>query len=71
MRVRRTEAGNSTRAMGLGQPPRHAAASQMPRHHSILGHAPTQMGGVPGAAAYPPALRRPPWPCRHARHARA
>ncbi|WP_212645214.1 DUF1631 family protein [Delftia sp. PE138] len=55
MRLRRTEAGNSTRAMGLGQtaaPPaaasQHATASQ----HSSA-YAPTQMGGVPGAAAPP------------------
>lgn len=62
MRVRRTEAGNSTRAMGLGQtaaPPaaasQHATASQ----HSSA-YAPTQMGGVPGAAAYPPDTAAPP-----------
>lgn len=62
MRVRRTEAGNSTRAMGLGQtaaPPaaasQHATASQ----HSSA-YAPTQMGGVPGAAAYPPDTAVPP-----------
>jgi hypothetical protein len=42
MRVRRTEAGHSTRAMGLGSPTAPAAAS-----HSSSAFAPTQMSGMP------------------------
>ncbi|MCG8989073.1 DUF1631 domain-containing protein [Delftia acidovorans] len=50
MRVRRTEGGHSTRAMGLGPATAPASTSQ-----PSSAYAPTQMGGVPGAAAsYPP-----------------
>src|SRR2546427_477141 len=50
MRVRRTEGGHSTRAMGLGPATAPASTSQ-----PSSAYAPTQMGGAPGAAAsYPP-----------------
>lgn len=47
MRVRRTEGGHSTRAMGLGPATAPASTSQQ-----SSAYAPTQMGGVPGAPSY-------------------
>ncbi|MBB1652634.1 DUF1631 family protein [Delftia sp. UME58] len=52
MRVRRTEGGHSTRAMGLGPATSHASILQATStSQPSSAYAPTQMGGVPGAAA--------------------
>lgn len=54
MRVRRTEGGHSTRAMGLGPATAPASTSQHgPASQHASAYAPTQMGGMPGAASYP------------------